>query len=347
MKKFSNLDNHETNRCRILNCKKEITLFTLFVLCYSVLFFAVSFARAESEPQTVNTVETTRSSDIELKSPHREDSFKFVIFADRTTGRPEDISILKDAVQDTNRLDPDFVMNIGDLVEGYNSTKQWLEQMQEYKSVMNNLRCPWYPAAGNHDIYGGKHVRDLPKGEHEKEYETHFAPLWYAFEYKNYWFIVLFTDEGNKSGVKKFSDPECQVMSDIQFEWLKSILTKARKADGIFVFQHHPRWLGGGYGNDWDKIHAEFVKAGNVKAVFAGHIHRLTYNEKDNIQYYTLAATGGALAQKTDKIQNDLVQEIHHVSVRKNCPPEITALPVNSTIDLKSMPSGKKTIKKD
>ncbi|MDR1491375.1 MAG: metallophosphoesterase [Planctomycetaceae bacterium] len=290
--------------------------------------------------QSNQSVETSRNSHATLTVPQVDPSFTFLIFGDRTTGKPEEISILKDAVVDANRLAPDFVMNIGDMVQGYNATEQWLEQMKEYKAVMNGLKCPWFPAPGNHDLYAGRFAKELPKKQHEKEYEEHFGPLWYAFEHKNYWFIVLNTDEGNpETEEKSFNKPECQTMSGTQFDWLKSILNKAKDAEGIFVFQHHPRWLGENYGNDWDKVHKLFVETGKVKAVFAGHIHRMTYNEKDGIKYITLATTGGSL----DRIDPaaGLIHEIHHVSVKKNEEPEITVLPVGTTLDVTAAPSGR------
>jgi hypothetical protein len=307
------------------------------MVVFGAIFFLSSLLFAQSNQQPV---ETSRSSAVTLTAPPVNDSFTFLIFSDRTTGRPEDISILRDAVVDANRLAPDFVMNIGDMVQGYNATEQWLEQMKEYKAVMNELKCPWYPTPGNHDIYAGRFAKELSPKQHEKEYEEHFGPLWYAFEYKKYWFIVLFTDEGNpKTGEKSFGKPKCQVMSETQFNWLKSVLQKAKNAEGIFVFQHHPRWLGGGYGNDWDKVHAAFVETGKVKAVFAGHIHCMTYNEKDGIKYLTLAATGG----KLDRVDANagFLCEIHHVSLRKNKEPEITVLPVKATLDVTAMPSTK------
>ncbi|MDR3197078.1 MAG: metallophosphoesterase [Planctomycetaceae bacterium] len=310
---------------------------TVTIFCLTFFLLQPLFA------QTEQAVESPRQSAVTLQVPPAQESFTFLVFSDRTTGIPEDIAILKDAVVDANRLAPDFVMNIGDMVQGYNATEQWLEQMKEYKSVMNGLKCSWFPTAGNHDIYAGRYANDLPKGQHEKEFEEHFGPLWYAFEYKKYWFIVLFTDEGNpETGEKNFSKPECQTMSEPQFQWLKSVLNKAKNADGIFVFQHHPRWLGGRYGNDWDKVHAVFVETGNVKAVFAGHIHRMTYNEKDGIKYMTLAATGG----KLDRIDPaaGLIHEIHHVSVRQNAEPVITVLPVKTTLDVSEIPSKQQNV---
>ncbi|MDR1959397.1 MAG: hypothetical protein LBQ54_10225, partial [Planctomycetaceae bacterium] len=37
-----------------------------------------------------------------------------------------------------------------------------------------------------------------------------------------------------------------------------------------------------------------------------------------------------------------LIHEIHHVSLRKNAAPEITVLPVGSTLDMTAMPSGRR-----
>ncbi len=235
---------------------------------------------------------TSRSSEITLPLPSEEDAFFFVVYGDRTGGPAEGISVLKDAVRDTNLLEPDFVWTVGDLIQGYNTTEPWMEQMREYTGVMDELLCPWFPVAGNHDVYWRGEGK--PEGEHEAHYEMHFGPLWYAFEHKNCMFIALYSDEGNpETGEKTFRDPENQKMSDEQFAWLKSMLHEGRDKDHIFLALHHPRWLKGGYGDDWDKVHAELVKAGNVTAVFAGHIHRMRYDPKDGIDYVTLATVGG------------------------------------------------------
>lgn len=304
------------------------TLFPLLALVLTThLLLAIDKAFAAP-------VETSRSSSVSLTSPTSNESFTFLVFADRTTGQDEGLLVLAEAVQDANRLSPDFVMNVGDMVQGYNTTEQWLPQMEAYKAVMGQLKSPWYPTPGNHDVYGGRAAATMPKGQHEKEYEEHFGPLWYAFEHKNHWFVVLFTDEGNpETGQKDFNSLECQKMSEAQFTWLKSVLKKAAGAEGVFVFQHHPRWLGGNYGNDWEnRVHTALVEAGNVKAVFAGHIHRMRYDTKDGIDYVVLATTGGSISQPN--AEAGLLHEIHHVSVRRGEKLAITAIPVATTIDV-------------
>ena len=101
---------------------------------------------------------TTRSSEIVLPLPSEEDAFTFAVFGDRTGGQPEGVDVLADAVRDVNLIEPDLVMTVGDLINGYNRTDEWLIQMREFKAIMNRLLCPWFPVAGNHDVYCGHSV---------------------------------------------------------------------------------------------------------------------------------------------------------------------------------------------
>ena len=273
-----------------------------------------------------------------LDLPVEEEAFTFAVFGDRTGGPHKGINVLAQAVADVNLIEPDLVMTVGDLINGYADDKVWLPQMKQYKEVMGELICPWFPVAGNHDVYW--RGPNKPKRELEPEYEMHFGPLWYAFEHKDCFFIVLYTDEGNpKTGERNFKKPESQRMSDEQFDWLKGILKKSEDANHVFVFLHHPRWLGTrkkmvGYGDDWDKVHQELVAAGNVSGVFAGHIHHMRYDPKDDIDYFTLATVGGGQPGWSPK-----AGWLHHynlVTVRKD-QVAFSAFPVGSAIDPKAI----------
>ena len=277
---------------------------------------------------------TNRHSAVDLPLPEEKDAFTFAVFGDRTGGPPEGIEILKAAVADSNLFEPDLVMTVGDLIEGYNNTAAWIPQMREYKSVMHELLCPWFPVAGNHDIYWRGENR--PNFHHEKDYEMHFGPLWYAFEHKNCWFIVLFSDEGNRvDGRKSFEDPQLQKISPEQFGWLRETLAKAKGADHVFAFLHHPRWLGGGYGGDWEKVHRAMVSAGNVRIVFAGHIHRMRYDgPRDGIEYVTLATVGGGQSGLAERA--GFLHHYHLLTVRKN-QIAMACLPVGEVMDVRKI----------
>ncbi len=280
--------------------------------------------------QTSRSMEQTKK----LPLPKSDDAFHFLVFGDRTGGPDAGLQVLAQAVQDTNLLDPDLVMTVGDLINGYSNTADWMKMATAYHDVMKGLKMPWYPVAGNHDIYWRGPGR--PPGEHEGSYEKTFGPLWYWFEHKKCAFIVLFSDEGDGSNAARdFTSPSQQRISAAQKAWLTETLQKAKSLQHAFVFLHHPRWVQSTYpGAQWNEVHDLLKSAGNVRAVFAGHVHRMRYDGKrDGIEYITLATTGGSMPGHYP--QAGYMHHMNLVSVRTDGV-SVSTVPVGAIFDPKS-----------
>jgi hypothetical protein len=128
-------------------------------------------------------------------------------------------------------------------------------------------------------------------------------------------------------------------MTEAQRTFLAQALERGKDATHQFLFLHHPRWLGNNYGSDWnDNVHPMLVEAGNVRAVFAGHIHRMRHdfgpNGNDGIEYVTLATVGGG--QGFEVPQAGWLHQYHLVTVR---PEQIamTAYPVGAAMNVREI----------
>ncbi len=298
---------------------------------FLALLFTVVFPAPLLSAGDKDVVRTSREGTRLLPLPKGDDVWHFVIYGDRTGGPSEGIKVLEQAVSDTNLIDPDLVLTVGDLVQGYNITAEWIPQMREYQAVMGGLGMAWYPVPGNHDVYWRGPGR--PEGGHEQNYEKHFGPLWYWFVHKNAAFFVLYSDEGDpETGRKGFSRPEHTQMSPTQINWLKGALKEVRALDHVFLFLHHPRWIERRYpGSNWNEVHKVLARAGNVTAVFAGHIHRLHYaGIRDGIEYFALATTGGG--KELEFPEAGWLHHFHVVTVRKKRM-SVAAVPVGRVLD--------------
>ncbi|MBN1257584.1 MAG: metallophosphoesterase [Planctomycetes bacterium] len=218
-----------------------------------------------------------------LEANNKSENFQFVIVADRTGGCRN--GVFDQAMDKINLLQPEFVVSIGDLIQGYAKEATKLkEQHAEIDRMIAKLEMPFFYIPGNHDI-----VDEL----HEEEYRKRYGKTYYHFLYHRTLFLCLNTEESPQGVEHGYFSPE-------QIAYVRKVLADHQEVRWTFVFMHKPVFCSYQHGGHagWDQI--EEALQGRSYTVFAGHNHDYTWEEKDGNDYITLATTGGRNALRGD-----------------------------------------------
>jgi serine/threonine-protein phosphatase CPPED1 len=199
--------------------------------------------------------------------------FQFAIVSDRTGGHRA--RVFSQAIDQLNLLQPEFVLSVGDLIEGYSSEREKVEgQWREFQGYLSKLQMPFFYVPGNHDI-----TNDF-EGEVWKE---KFGRHHYHFVYRNVLFLILNSeDPPGKAGS----------IGEDQLAYARKALDENKSVRWTVVAVHRPLWTAPDLEkNGWAAV--EKVLAGRPYTVFAGHIHRFRKYVRQGQNYYQLATTGG------------------------------------------------------
>lgn len=210
-----------------------------------------------------------------LNDPGR---FQIAIMTDRTGGHRA--GVWMDAVRKLNLLRPEFVVSVGDLIEGYTEDEAQIErEWKEFLGFIDQMQMRFFFVAGNHDV-----TNPLL----HKKWREKFGREWYSFDYQGVHFLCLCSE-----------DPYQQHLSDEQIEFVKEDLAAHADARWTLVFLHKPLWTyaersianGEEDPTNWKRVEALLVDRPHT--VFSGHVHHYVQYERNGQNYYSLATTGG------------------------------------------------------
>lgn len=248
--------------------------------CALLLFFGVNLLFSQTKKDCDTSPEliidqpegATPWSSLELNNNPCQ--FQFAIVTDRTGGhRP---GVFLDGIKKLNLLQPEFVMSVGDLIEGYTEdTVELNRQWEEFDGFIDQLEMPFFYLPGNHDITN-KVMEDL--------WKERLGPTHYFFIYKDVLFLCL-NSEDQYRGSGRGS------ISDEQYEWIKAVLAKHTDVKWTMVFMHQPLWIQGTDPIRWNDV--EGLLSNRKHTVFVGHRHYYAKHERNNSNYFMLATTGG------------------------------------------------------
>lgn len=252
----------------------------------------------------VSAIPAARAADLSSDG-----TLRFAIICDRTGGMRA--GVFERAVEKINSLDPEFVMSVGDLIDGYTETPAvWTAQWDELDAIIKNFKAPFHAVVGNHDISNPK----MREAWVQRRGATH-----YAFVKKDALFLVLDSEDVEGGG-----------FGAGQIAFARNAIAEHAKARWIFLFFHRPLWLQneGGFDQIADALQ------GRSYTVFTGHLHHYISAKRRGMEYYVLATSGG-----DSELRGEGVGEFDHVTtvtLRPGEPPEI----LNHAIDgPRTMPS--------
>lgn len=214
------------------------------------------------------------------------DNFQFAIMSDRTGGHRA--GVFGKAVEKLNLLQPEFVMCVGDLIEGYTKDEVEIDrQWAEFDSLLNPLAMRFFFLPGNHDI-SNEVMR--------KEWMERYGRAYYHFLYKDVLFLVMDSNDGDDDAT----------LSREQIDYMKKALADHPEVRWTLVFMHHPIWL---YSEFNGFAEVEDVLKDRDYTVYAGHFHRYMQAIRKDRNYYVLASTGGG-----SRLRGPKFGEFDHIS---------------------------------
>ncbi len=247
------------------------------------------------------------------------EDFSFAVMGDRCGMATE--GVFEQALHMLKDLKPDFVVAVGDMIEGYwRSTADAHEEWDEFDAKILASGLPFFPAVGNHD-YGNRLMADV--------WRERKGLTYYAFRVGAALFITINTEhipeelsdefidivKRATANVKRdpknahehlkvfygdmvgaLSPEQLQNLSKIklsigeqQMDFIRQVLENNKDAKWTFVNMHKP---------GWKSVSAEYrelldMLSGRPYTIFAGHLHSLEYEQGGDCERIQMGRTGG------------------------------------------------------
>lgn len=251
---------------------------TLVGVSVALMFVAVWWSPGEPAPKAIDvrTESVNPWTHLDVKADPRD--FQFAIVTDRTGGHRA--MVFEKAVRALNTLQPEFVISVGDLIEGYTEEPtQSVREWNEFQSFVARLEMPFFFVPGNHDLSNPMMAA---------EWKRRFGRPFYHFIYRDALFLALTSE--SKPGDKEPS------LGAEQLAYCQKVLRDYPNVRWTFLFLHRPLWSYGpdklGAGTGWPEL--ELALAGRRFTAFCGHHHRYETWQRNGNRYIQLATTGGS-----------------------------------------------------
>jgi hypothetical protein len=236
-----------------------------------------------------------------------DEKFTFAVFSDLTGDERE--RVFEIAVAQLSLLRPEFIINVGDLIEGGTEDLGEIEaQWNSFDDRAERATAPIFYVGGNHDLTGAV-LRGVWDQRHGRSY--------YHFIYKKALFLVLDTEDYSPERMQEIFDarnhaiavadtegwdaftqteyynmPENEAgnISAEQSQYFQGVIAENADVRWTFLFMHKAAWK-----RDDVQTFAAIEQALGERpyTVFNGHVHAYEHDVRRGRDYVRLATTGG------------------------------------------------------
>lgn len=242
---------------------------------------------------------------------------RFAVIADLTGG--ERAGVFDVAVEGLAAMQPDFILSIGDLIEG--GTEDIVQLNKEWENFDRRIKktgVPFYPVVGNHDI------SNLVQ---RNWWEETVGPRYYHFRHKDILFLMMDTEDYPENRFAELADiraegirvykndpkdfpktdyanlPERKTgeFSDKQIRYFEKVIKQNRDVRWTFVLMHKPAWwastrpeLNQELKHKQHLLPIENALKGQSYTMLCGHVHTYDHSKRLGQDYIQLGTTGGA-----------------------------------------------------
>lgn len=274
------------------------------------------------------------------------EEFRFVVMGDRT-GRAR-ARVFERALLQVDGLRPDFILNIGDLIEGNTEDQARIDgEWDEMQGAIEAIGIPFFYVPGNHDL-----TNDVQRAA----WRRRLGADYYHFTYKDALFLVLNTEDPPQPVIARTlllreygaeamgrvlgalqgdpvkaealfaSDPrlaelagklrasEQVAISADQVAMVRTALAANPVPRWTFVLMHRPAWKV----DSAPYREIEMMLADRPHTVLAGHFHRYEHQRRGGRDHIQMGVTGGVPGGMTS--DPAVVDHILWVSVADGAP---------------------------
>ena len=242
------------------------------------------------------------------------DTFTFALFSDLTGGERE--GVFEVAVAQLNLLHPEFIIGVGDLIEGGTTDRSRLaSEWDSFDRRAGRANARLFYTGGNHD---------LTNPVMWEVYEQRYGARYYHFVYRDTLFLVLDTEDATADAQWALHEQREASMATVkaegwsafgqtdygqsdlrrygtigstQADYFVDVIAEHPDVRHTFVVLHKPVWE---HSDETPFARIENALSTRPYSVFYGHEHAYLHERRNGRDYIRLGTTGGVQNPKKE-----------------------------------------------